>query len=313
MLQTISIIVPVFNEQEVLPEFLKRLSIVLQNMDCESEIIFVNDGSTDNTLSDLNKYKKNNNLIAILNLSRNFGKEVAMTAGIDYAESDAVIIIDADLQDPPELIPELVKYWNAGYEVVYARRTSRKGESFLKKITATLFYRLIQSVSHVNIPRDTGDYRLLSRRAVDSLKELREHHRFMKGLFAWIGFSQKAVDYIRDPRFAGETKWNYWRLWNFALEGITSFTIVPLKFATYIGVLVATISFGFGAYIILDSILYGNSVKGYPSIMVVVSFLGGVQLTFIGVIGEYIGRIFNETKGRPLYFIDSYEPSSRDT
>lgn len=312
-MRIISVVVPAFNEQQVLPEIERRLSIVMQNIDLKYEIIFVNDGSSDNTLNVMRDLKAGSKSIAILNLSRNFGKEIAMTAGIDYAKGDAVVVIDADLQDPPELIPEMIKHWSDGYDVVYARRTSRKGESGLKKLTATLFYRFIQRISHVNIPRNTGDFRLLSRKAADALKGLREHHRFMKGLFAWIGFRQKEIEYVRDARFAGETKWNYWRLWNFALEGITSFTTFPLKMATYIGLSVAIASLGFGILIMVDTLLYGNPVKGYPSLMVVVSFLGGIQLMFIGVIGEYVGRMFDETKGRPLYFIDSYESSDPDS
>jgi glycosyltransferase involved in cell wall biosynthesis len=247
--------------------------------------------------------------IAVIDLSRNFGKEVALTAGLDHARGDAVIVIDADLQDPPELIPELVARWREGYDTAYAKRIQRNGETWLKKATASLFYRTIRRMSRVQIPEDTGDFRILSRRAVESLKQLREHHRFMKGLFAWIGYPQIAVPYNRDPRFAGETKWNYWKLWNFALEGITAFTIVPLKMATYLGMLAALSAFAFGAFLFIETLLHGNPIPGYPSLMVVVLFLGGVQLFFIGVVGEYLGRVFNETKGRPLYFLNDYAPA----
>ncbi len=311
-MRLISVVVPAYNEQQVLPEFERRLSAVMESVDLRHEIILVNDGSTDNTLDVMRGLKVGNKSIAILNLSRNFGKEIAMTAGIDHAKGDAIVVIDADLQDSPELIPEMVRLWKEGYDVVYAKRTSRKGETFLKKLTANLFYRLMQRVSHVKMPRNTGDFRLLSRRATDALKELREHHRFMKGLFAWIGYRQKEVEYVRDARYAGETKWNYWRLWNFALEGVTSFTTVPLKLATYVGFSVAVASLGFGVHIILNTLLFGNPVKGYPSLMVVISFLGGIQLMFIGVIGEYIGRMFDETKGRPLYFVESYDDVEHD-
>jgi glycosyltransferase involved in cell wall biosynthesis len=232
-----------------------------------------------------------------------------MTAGLDHARGDAVIVIDADLQDPPELIPELIAEWRNGFDVVYAKRTARDGDSAMKKATAAAFYRIIQRVSRVRIPEDTGDYRLLSRRAVDALVQLREHHRFMKGLFAWIGFPQKAVLYRRDPRFAGAGKFNYWRLWNFALEGLTSFTIMPLKVATYVGVLTALGSFVAAANIIYDTLVHGNPVPGYPSLMVVILFFGGLQLLFIGVMGEYLGRLFNESKRRPLYFLNAYDPS----
>jgi glycosyltransferase involved in cell wall biosynthesis len=233
-----------------------------------------------------------------------------MTAGLDHARGDAVVVIDADLQDPPELIPELVLKWKEGFDVVYARRSVREGETFVKKATAKLFYRAIQSISRVNIPPDTGDFRLLSRRAVESLKLLREQHRFMKGLFAWIGYPQVAVYYRRDPRLAGKTKWNYWRLWNFAIEGITSFSIAPLKLATYVGLLTAVGAFLAAGVVVYKTIFYGDPVRGYPSLMVVVLFLGGVQLMSLGMIGEYLGRMFNETKQRPLYLVNRFVPSS---
>jgi glycosyltransferase involved in cell wall biosynthesis len=219
-------------------------------------------------------------------------------------------VIDTDLQDPPELIPELVAKWREGFDVVYARRTARDGETLMKKTTARLFYRIIQTMSRVEIPEDTGDFRLLSRRAVAALRQLREQHRFMKGLFAWIGYPQAAVYYRRDPRYAGETKWNYWRLWNFAIEGITSFSTTPLKIATYIGLMTAIGAFGYAAAIIYKTLLFGDPVRGYPSLMVTVLFLGGVQLMGLGMIGEYLGRMFNETKRRPLYLVNRYLPST---
>lgn len=305
----VSIIIPAYNEEEVLPEFHRRLSRVLESMDISAEIIYVNDGSEDRTLEILHKLKFGDGRVAIVDLSRNFGKEIALTAGLDLAAGDAVVVIDADLQDPPELILELVKQWRSGYDNVYAKRTARNGETFFKKATAITFYRFIQLVSRVNIPEDTGDFRLLSRRAVDSLKQLREQHRFMKGLFAWIGYPGIAVPYQRDPRFAGETKWNYWRLWNFALEGITSFTIAPLKMATYFGIVVSLGAFVFGTYFIIRTLFYGNPVPGYPSLIVIILFLGGIQLMGLGIIGEYLGRMFDETKRRPLYFLKDYTPS----
>lgn len=247
--------------------------------------------------------------MAIVDLSRNFGKEVAMTAGLDACRGDAVVVIDADLQDPPEVIPQLVAEWRAGYDMVYARRESRAGETALKKATARWFYRVIGKLSRVRIPADTGDFRLMSRRAVDALLQLREQHRFMKGLFAWVGFPQKAVMYRRDPRFAGDTKWNYWKLWNFAVEGITSFSTVPLRLATYCGVGIAVIAFVYAGWIFYKTLAYGESVKGYPSLMVVLLFLGGGQLIGIGLLGEYLGRMFNETKNRPLYFLNECRPS----
>jgi glycosyltransferase involved in cell wall biosynthesis len=305
---TLSVIVPAFNEAEVLTELHRKLCTVLPELTDRWEIVYVNDGSSDDTLKLMQSFPEPQ--VAVINLSRNFGKEIAMSAGFDHATGDAVVVIDADLQDPPELIPELVAKWREGYDVVYARRTERDGETFLKKSTAKLFYRVIQSISRVKIPEDTGDFRLLSRRAVRSLNTLREHHRFMKGLFAWIGYPQAAVYYRRNPRFAGQTKWNYWRLWNFAIEGITSFSIAPLKLATYLGVFISFCAFLFAVFIIYKTIVYGDPVKGYPSLMVVTLFLGGVQLIVLGMIGEYLGRMFNETKRRPLYLIDQLKESA---
>jgi polyisoprenyl-phosphate glycosyltransferase len=306
----LSVVVPAYNEKEVLPVFHRRLSDVLDSMEVDIEIIYVNDGSTDNTISVLNTIREDDPRVAILDLSRNFGKEAAMTAGLDYAHGDAVVVIDADLQDPPELIPEFLKHWQKGYDVVYAQRIAREGETMMKRATARIFYRLMQKVGRVKIPEDTGDYRLLSRRAVESLKQLREQHRFMKGLFAWIGYPQKGVPYQRDPRYAGKTKWNYWRLWNFAIEGITSFTTTPLKLATYLGLFTATGAFVYGLYFIIKTLILGNPVPGYPSLLVIILFLGGVQLVALGIIGEYLGRMFNESKNRPLYFLKDYKPPS---
>jgi glycosyltransferase involved in cell wall biosynthesis len=301
--RSLSVVVPVYNEQEVLPEFHRRMSAVLDALGMRSRIIYVNDGSTDHTALLIDRLRAADPRVTLLDLSRNFGKEIALTAGLDHADSDAVVVIDADLQDPPELVPELVAHWLAGYDVVYAMRTCRDGESAAKKVTAFLFYRLIQKMSRVRIPADTGDYRLLSRRAVAAVCRLREQHRFMKGLFAWIGFPQKAVPYRRAPRFAGSTKWNYWKLWNFALEGITSFTSIPLKAATYVGLASAGAAFVLGIYITLRTLIHGNPVPGYPSLLVAILFLGGMQLLAIGIIGEYLARMFDESKQRPLYFV----------
>jgi glycosyltransferase involved in cell wall biosynthesis len=305
----ISIVVPAYNEEEVLPEFHQAVDKALSDVPVDLEIIYINDGSTDKTLDVINGLRENDGRITLIDLSRNFGKEIALSAGLHKAAGDAVVVIDADLQDPPELIPELIKQWQNGYDVVYAKRTMRGGESFFKKATAHFFYRLIQRVGKFHIPEDTGDFRILSRRAVNALNTFKEQHRFMKGLFAWIGFKQKAVLYKRDPRRAGETKWNYWHLWNFALDGITSFTIAPLKISTYIGLVTALGAFAYGIYMVIDTLLYGNEVAGYPSLIVIVLMLGGAQLVAIGILGEYLGRIFNETKQRPLYFINEYIPS----
>ena len=304
----ISIVVPVFNEEAVLPEFHRRLGQVLDSLSFDFEILYVNDGSADDSLSLLNRLREQDARVAILDLSRNFGKEIAMTAGLHRAQGEAVIVIDADLQDPPELIPRLIEEWQKGFDVVYARRARREGESAFKKMTAHLFYRLMRTIGQIKIPEDTGDYRLLSRRAVNALNTLGEQHRFMKGLFTWIGYRQKAVIYERDPRHAGESKWNYWKLWNFAIEGITSYSSAPLKLASYLGLLTALGAFAYGIFIIIRTLLYGDPVQGYPSMIVIILFLGGVQLMSIGVLGEYVGRIFTETKRRPLYFVNEYSP-----
>lgn len=304
----ISIVVPAYNEAEVLSEFHKTVDKVLSGLPLELEIVYINDGSTDNTLDIINDLRANDKRITLIDLSRNFGKEIALTAGLHKAAGDAVVVIDADLQDPPEIIPELIKEWQNGYDVVYAKRTLRDGESFLKKTTAHFFHRFIHRVGKLSIPVDTGDFRILSRRAVNALNTFKEHHRFMKGLFAWIGFKQKAVHYKRDSRRAGKSKWSYWRLWNFALDGITSFTIAPLKISTYIGTITALSAFGYGIYMVIETLLHGNDVPGYPSLIVIILILGGIQLIAIGVLGEYLGRIFNETKQRPLYFINEYLP-----
>jgi glycosyltransferase involved in cell wall biosynthesis len=310
MKRLISIVVPIFNEEAVLHTFHQRIAQVAERLsDYAWEFVLVNDGSKDATQSIIDQLRAQDSRIASVDLSRNFGKEIAMTAGLDHARGDAVVIIDADLQDPPELIADLLREWEAGNDVVYAHRTHRDGEGWLKKSTASYFYRAMGKLSKIPIPADTGDFRLMSRRAVDALLQLREHHRFMKGLFAWVGFPSVAVHYRRDPRAAGETKFNYWRLWNFAIEGITSFTILPLKLASYMGILVSLVAFISGAWITVKTLILGNRVAGFPTLMVTMLFLGGIQLLFIGVIGEYLGRIYNETKRRPLYFVQGYAPA----
>lgn len=305
----ISIIIPVYNEKEMIFPFYERIKSVLTKEKFSHEIIFVNDGSRDSTVSLIQQLITTDKTVALLSLSRNFGKEIAMTAGFDYARGDAAIVIDADLQDPPELIPELVNKWKDGYDVVYATRLRRDGETFFRKLTANLFYMLLQKSTNINIPRDTGDFRLLSRRALDALISLRERRRFMKGLYSWIGFKQIGIPYHRDKRYAGSSKWNYWKLWNFAIEGFTSFTTMPLKVATYFGVISSLGAFAFGSYVIIKTLLFGERVAGYPSLMVTVLFFGGVQLIAIGVIGEYLSRIFDESKNRPLYLVSEYTAS----
>lgn len=305
----LSIVVPVYNEEAVLGEFHRRISKVLDECGEPAEILYVNDGSQDRTLAMLCELHATDPRVSVINLSRNFGKEIALTAGLDHCRGQAAVIIDADLQDPPELIPEMIHHWHQGYDVVYATRVAREGETFLKKITAKYFYRVIHRLSRVEIPQDTGDFRLLSRRAVDALGRLREQHRFMKGLFAWVGYPQASVPYRRQPREAGSTKWSYWKLWNFAIEGITSFTTAPLRIASYLGLATAMIAFLHALWIVYKTLVWGEPVAGYPSLMVVILFLGGVQLITLGVIGEYLGRMFNETKQRPLYLAESYRPA----
>jgi len=305
----LSVIVPVHDEEAVLAAFHRRLAAVLDGLDCDAEVIYVNDGSGDASLDLMQRLRAGDDRVTVLDLSRNFGKEIAMTAGLDHADGDAVVVIDADLQDPPELIPEMLRLWREGYDNVYAQRSLREHETWLKKATAHAFYRVIRYFSRVRIPADTGDFRLLSRRAVLALRRLREQHRFMKGLYAWIGYPAIALPYRREGRAAGRSKWSYWRLWNFALEGITAFSIAPLKVATYFGLGVAGLSFVFAVWIVAKTLLIGEPVRGYPTMMVTILFLGGAQLTAIGLLGEYVGRMFNETKNRPLYLLNQYLPA----
>lgn len=299
----LSVVVPLYNEELNIDYLFERLTSVLSRLNMTYEIVCINDGSKDNTLMHLIEYHSQNSKIKVINLSRNYGKEIALSAGLDYARGNAVIPIDADLQDPPELIEELVAKWREGYDVVYATRRSRTGESWLKRFTANAFYRIIDSISRVPIPRDTGDFRLLDRRVVNAIKQLPERTRFMKGLFAWVGFKQTSVLFDRPSRYKGETKWNYWRLWNFALDGIMAFSFVPLKVWSYIGLLVAIPAFFYASFLVLRTIFFGVQVAGYASIMVAILFLGGVQLVSLGVIGEYLGRVYEEVKGRPLYLV----------
>lgn len=299
----ISLIVPAYNEEVVLDAFCERTIPILTAIDDRFEIIFVNDGSDDDTSDKIRALNKKDKRIKLIDLSRNFGKEIAMTAGIDFAQGEIVVITDADLQDPPEIIPDMVKKWREGFDTVYATRIVRDGETALKKATAKAFYKVIGKMSRVEIPANTGDFRLINRRTVNALRMLRENHRFMKGLFSWVGFKQTSIHYYREPRYAGKTKWNYWRLWNFAIEGITSFSFAPLQLASYIGIVVSIGSFLYAMLLIVRTMAFGKDVPGYASIMVTILFLGGIQTLFIGIIGEYLGRMFNETKSRPLYLI----------
>ena len=304
--ETISIIVPCFNEEDVIDLCHKEITKIVDPLPYDIEILYINDGSKDSTLDKLQKLSKKDKRIVIINLSRNFGKEAAMTAGIDNVTCDALIILDADLQDPPALIPDLIKMWkDTDADVVYGQRTVRDGETWLKKISAKGFYKVINFIAHrVEIPQNTGDFRLMNKRAIEALQQLREHHRFMKGLFAWIGYKQVALPYSRAPRAAGQTKWNYVGLWNLAMEGIAGFSTVPLKVASFFGLLISFLSFMFGMFIIIRTMISEVDVPGYASLTVMISFLSGLQLLSIGILGEYVGRIFGESKKRPLYFIE---------
>lgn len=310
--RSLSVIIAAFNEQDALPAMHERLAAVLATLDLDTQVLYVDDGSSDQTWAVLESLAAHDPRVGLLRLSRNFGKELALTAGLDHAgDCDAVIVLDADGQDPPELIPQFVAKWREGFDMVYGTRIARDGESWLKRTTAAGFYRLMSRLSHTPIPRDTGDFRLLSRPVLDALQQLRERRRFMKGLFSWVGFRQCAIGYHRQPRLAGRSAFGYWRLWNFALDGITSFSTAPLRVATYVGLMTALVAFVFGVWIIAKTLLYGDAVPGYPSLMTVVLFLGGVQLIALGLIGEYLGRLYEEAKQRPLYLVSSVRPASQ--
>jgi len=306
----LQIIVPVFNEQEVVDLFYEKMKQILMTCDVDWSILFVDDGSTDGTVQHIEFLRHKDERIGFLTLSRNFGKEYALTAGLDHAEADVVVVIDVDLQDPPEMIPQMLDLWSEGYDVVYATRKQREGETFVKKATASWFYKIINKMSKISIPKDTGDYRLLDIKAVRAINKLRESNRFMKGLFAWVGYKQTAIYFDRKERVAGTTKFNMRKLFSFAMDGITSFSYVPLKFATWIGTIVALFSFAYGIKVIAKALIFGGDPQGYPTMMVVILFLGGIQLMALGIIGEYLGRLFEENKRRPLYLIDKYHPPS---
>ena len=306
--------IPAYNEEKVLPKLFNRLDKLSQN---ESnylfEFLFINDGSKDSTMKLISEKSTIDNRISYINLSRNFGKERAMLAGFDYAKGDAIVIIDADLQDPPELIPNMISLWEEGYDDVYAKRESREGETWLKKATSKWFYSILDKISSIEIQRDTGDFRLLDRRVVEALKTLRESNRYTKGMFSWVGFKKKEITYKRDPRAAGETKWNYFKLFNLAIEGITSFTTSPLRISFIFGLLISSVAFFWILYLLIRPLFGVPTGGGYSSLMSVILFLGGVQLLAIGIIGEYIGRIFIETKNRPVYLIQDKKEYDRKT
>lgn len=302
----LTVMIPIFNEEECVVGLYEKLDEVSKSLSCNCEFLFINDGSTDCTLQLLQDIQAKDKRICIVDLSRNYGKEIAMTAGLDYLKGDTLVIIDADLQDNPALLPLMVQEIENGYDDVYAQRTSRKGETWLKKATSRWYYKTLASMSSVAIQKDTGDFRMLSSKAIRALRQFGEKERNMKGLFSFIGFKKKAIYYERDERIAGKTKWNYFKLFNLAVRGITSFSTKPLRMISITGIIISLVSFVFLIKIVFKAIFYGDPVAGYPSIMSTILFLGGLQLLSIGVLGEYLGIIFSETKKRPIYFINDY-------
>lgn len=306
-MKKISIIIPIYNEEESLPFLFERLNGVTKKIENYAfEFLFVNDGSKDKTLEIIKEQRKIDNRISYVDFSRNFGKEIAMIAGLDYVDSDAVIFMDADLQDPPELIGDFIKYWEQGYDDIYAKRKSRKGETFLKKFTSKMYYKVLQKLAGMEIQKDTGDFRLIDRRCVNALKKLRESQRCTKSMFSWIGYKKKEVLYDRDPRIAGKTKWNYINLINLAIDGITSFTTSPLRLATYISIPTFALLIGYFIYVIAKCIITNGPIHAFQAIILLVLFFSGIQILLFGIIGEYLGRIFLETKNRPLYLVNEY-------
>ena len=306
-MKKISIIIPAYNEEESLPILYERLTKLMENLNnYDFEVLFVNDGSKDKTIEIIKELREKDERICYVDFARNFGKEIAMIAGLDYATGDCVIFMDADLQDPPELVPELVKYWEEGYDDVYAKRKSRKGETWLKKFTSKMYYKVLQHVTRVEIQEDTGDFRLLDRRCVNALKKLRESQRNTKSMFSWIGYKKKEVLYDRDPRVAGSTKWNYGKLMDLAIDGITSLTTSPLRISTFIAIPTFIVLFGYFVYVIAKCFVVDQPIQAYQSIILLILFFSGIQILLFGIVGEYLGRIFNETKNRPLYLVNEY-------
>lgn len=306
-MKKVTIIVPAYNEEESLPFLYERLKKLMdETSNYEFEILFVNDGSKDKTLELIKEYRENDKRINYVDFARNFGKETAMIAGLDYATGDCVIFMDADLQDPPELIPEMIKYWEEGYDDVYAQRKSRKGETWLKKFTSKMYYRVLQSLTRVPIQKDTGDFRLLDKRCVNALRKMRETGRNSKSMFSWIGYNKKAIFYDRDPRVAGSTKWNYAKLINLAIDGITSFTTSPLRISTYLAIPTFLALFVYFIYVIVKCVRLNVAIQAFQAIILLILFFSGIQILLFGIVGEYLGRIFNESKHRPLYLVNEY-------
>jgi glycosyltransferase involved in cell wall biosynthesis len=303
----LSIVIALHNEEQAIAALFSELSQIEARLDCRVEYVCVNDGSTDSTLALLRGRMGKGQDLTIVDLARNFGKEAAMTAGLAQARGDAILVIDADLQDPPSLIPEFVVKWREGFDVVYGVRASRASDTLLKRTTAAMFYNVFNRVANTKIPHGAGDFRLMDRRVVQALLSMPERNRFMKGLFSWVGFRQTGVEYVRESRVAGRSSFNYPRLLNFAIDGLTSFSILPLRLASLAGITISIVGFMYAAYLVIRTLLQGVDVPGYASIMVVTMFLGGVQLICLGFIGEYLGRLYVEAKGRPLYIIAGIE------
>ena len=306
-MQKVTILLPAYNEEESIT-YLKECmeQVMKENPDFDWEFLIINDGSTDHTLQLVEQLHQTDNHFHYIDLSRNYGKEIAIMAGLDYAQGDAVIIMDADMQHPIDVIPEMLRYWQEGYDDVYAQRQG-SDESWLKKTTSKLYYKILQKSTNIAIQKDTGDFRLLDRKCIEAIKNMRETDRNNKGMFSWIGFNKKGITYQQNQRIHGKTKWNYYKLLNLALTGITSFTTTPLRFASVFGIVVSLFAFVYLVYIIVKTLLYGDPVQGYPTIMVTILFLGGIQLIALGIIGEYLSHIFNETKKRPAYFVREYK------
>lgn len=306
-MKKVTLLIPVYNEEATLPVLYQRLlELMARNGGYEWEMLFVNDGSSDRSLDCLRRLRAEDPRVNYVNLSRNFGKEIAMLAGFDYATGDCCVVMDADLQDPPELVDQMLKYWEEGYDDIYARRRTRGEESWLRRRLSLAFYSLLQKMSRIDILPNVGDFRLLDRRCVLTLRRLREHERYTKGLFCWIGYRKKGIEFDRGDRVAGRSSWSFFRLLNLAIEGITSSSTAPLRIATVCGLLCSVSSFVYGIYFLVKTLLYGDQAAGFPTLIIVILFLGGIQLFALGVIGEYIGRIFKETKGRPAYIASDY-------
>lgn len=307
-MKKITILIPCYNEESSLPFLYEALqNLMIESPKYEWELLFINDGSKDQTLQIIKQFRTQDERVCYIDLSRNFGKEAAMLAGFDYATGDCMVIIDADLQDPPTLIPEMIALWEQGYDDVYAKRKNRGQESWLRKRLSLLFYNLLQHTTKIEILPNVGDFRLLDKRCIEALRQLRETERYTKGMFCWIGFKKKEITFDRDNRVAGNSSWKLSSLFDLAIEGITSFTTAPLRISTILGFIISVVAFLYMLFIIIKTFIHGDPVQGFPTLIITILFLGGIQLISIGIIGEYIGRIFNETKNRPIYVVKEYK------